>query len=86
MQTTQWLPIRSQNYYGWQLSVGNIPENSQVWIGNNRSAILYRLASKLFHPEDQTYTLTFELDGTTMPPLKCHPNTTLSVKVLSALD
>lgn len=84
--TVEWLPHVSPNYYGWQLSIGNIPENSQIWLGDNRKAELYRLVSKTFDSNDQTYTVVFEQNGTQLPPLKCDSNTTLSVKMLSNLN
>ncbi len=76
-----WLPTISPNYYGWQLSIGNIPDGSYVWLDDNKHAELYRLVSKELDSNENVYNLTFEYLDNSYYYFKCHVNTSLSVKV-----
>jgi len=76
-----WLPIVSPNYYGWQLAINNISEGSYVWLDDNKNADLYLLVSKEFDLNENVYNLTFEYLDNCYYYFKCHPNTTMSVKV-----
>ena len=74
------LPRNSPNYYGMQIHIHNINEGDNLWLYDNKCAQSYSLVSKSLDSDQENYTLIIESEDQQTKTVKCHRNTTISVK------